>query len=109
MSGSEAVIPFNYTEPQKVYSGRKTATRRTKTYGAKAGMKMRAVFRSYNIVDLQITAVYNQKLEDMSEEDAEREGYGCLHAFKAAWVEIHPQQGWDPEQNVWVIEWKKPK
>ncbi len=68
-------------------------------------MKMRAVFHNYNIVDLHITAVYNQKLKDMSEDDAKREGYQSLDAFKNAWVEIYPGHGWDPEQNVWVIEW----
>jgi hypothetical protein len=109
MSDSEVEIPFNYTEPRDVYSGRKTATRRTERYRAKAGMRMRAVFRTYSIVDLHITAVYNQKLGDMSEDDAKREGYRSLDAFKKAWVQTHPGGGWDPEQNVWAIEWKKPK
>jgi len=75
------------------------------TYGAEAGMKMRAVVRDYNIVDLRIIAVYNQKLGDMSEDDAKREGYRSLDAFRKAWVEIQPGHGWDPEQDVWVIEW----
>lgn len=107
MNLSEVEIPFNYTKPQEIYLGRKTATRRAKRYDAEVGMRMRAVFPSYDIVDLRITAVYNQKLGDMSEDDANREGYQCLDNFKEAWVETHPRQGWDPEQNVWVIEWKK--
>jgi hypothetical protein len=32
MSYDEVEIPFNYTEPRDVYSGRKTATRRTERY-----------------------------------------------------------------------------
>lgn len=45
----------------------------------------------------------------MSENDAEKEGYESLADFKKAWIQTHPRRGWDPEQNVWVIEWKKPK
>ncbi len=109
MGQNEAEIPFNYTDPKDVYSGRKTATRRAHRYGAGRGMKMRAVFKEYRIVDLSIIAVYNQKLGEMTEEDAGKEGYGSLAAFRRAWVEIHPRRGWNPEENVWVIEWKKPK
>jgi hypothetical protein len=72
-------------------------------------MKMRAVFREYSIVDLSIIAVYSQKLGKMTEEDAGKEGYASLAAFREAWVEIHPGWEWNPEENVWVIEWKKPK
>ena len=108
MTWSEVEIPFSDTSPMEVYSGRKTATRRTQRYGAEVGMRMRAVFPSYSIVDLHITAVYNQKLGDMDEDDAKREGYQCLDTFKDAWVETHPREGWDPEQSVWVIEWKNP-
>lgn len=108
MNWIEVEIPFNYTDPKDVYSGKKTATRRSKRYDAKAGMRMRAVFRTYSIVDLQITAVYDQKLKDMNDDDAKREGYECMAAFRETWAESHPRRGWDPEQNVWVIEWKKP-
>ncbi len=106
MNRNEIEIPFDFTEGQDVYSGRKTATRRVERHGAEAGMKMRAVFRDYSIVDLHITSVYNQRLGDMSEDDAKREGCESLDAFKKAWIEHH--RGWDPEQSVWVIEWKKP-
>ena len=105
MNRGEVEIPFNCREGRDVYSGRKRATRRVERYGAEAGMKMRAVVRDYNIVDLHIVAVYNQKLGDMSEDDAKREGFQSLAAFKKARVEVHPGHGWDPEQDVWVIEW----
>ena len=108
MNASEVEIPFTYTSPREVYSGRKTATRRIQRYPAEVGMRMRAVFPSYSIVDLHITAVYSQKLGDMSEDDAKREGYQCLDTFKKAWAQTHPREGWDGERNVWVIEWKKP-
>lgn len=108
MNGSEVEIPFSYTSPREVYSGRKTATRRIQRYRAEVGMRMRAVFPSYSIVDLHITAVYGQKLGDMSEDDAKREGYQSLDSFKKAWAQTQTQGAWDPEQNVWVIEWKKP-
>jgi len=105
MRRDEARIPFSCTEGRDVYSGRKRATRRAERYGAEAGIKMRAVVRDYNIVDLRIIAVYNQKLGDMSEDDAKREGYRSLDAFRKAWVEVQPGHGWDPKQDVWVIEW----
>jgi hypothetical protein len=107
-SWSDIEIPFKHTNPQDVYSGKKTATRRTDTYGAERGKRMGAVFPTYRIVDLLIVAVYDQKLGDMDEEDAKREGYESLDAFKKAWAQIHPRRGWDPEQTVWVIEWRKP-
>ena len=71
-------------------------------------MRMRAVFPGYIIVDLHINALCNQRLGNMSEEDAKREGYRCLEDFKDAWIQTHPQRGWDPVQDVWIIEWKKP-
>ena len=72
MDGREVEIPFSHISPREVYLGRRPAIRRTQRYGAEVGMRMRAVFPGYSIVDLHITAVYNQKLGDMSEEDAKR-------------------------------------
>ena len=34
---SEISIPFNFTKPEDILSGRKTATRRATGYGAKPG------------------------------------------------------------------------
>ena len=108
MGRNEVEIQFNYIRPRDIYSGIKTAVRQTTRQGAEAGMKMRAVFKSYNIVDLKITAVYNQRLGDVSDDDARKEGYESLDQFKEAWNLRHPWQGWNPEQDIWVIEWKKP-
>ena len=96
------------TRPQDIYSGARTAVRQIHRQGAKVGMRMRAVFKTYNIVDLRITAVYNQRLGEMNDDDAQKEGYESLDLFKEAWNQRHPVRGWSPEQSIWVIEWKKP-
>ena len=108
MGSNEVEIQFNDSESRGIYSGSKTAVRQTHREGAEVGMRMRAVFKSYSIVDLRIIAVYNQRLGDVSDDDARKEGYESLELFKEAWDQTHPLRGWNPEQNIWVIEWKKP-
>jgi hypothetical protein len=108
MSQKEVEIQFDNTKPLDIYSGNKTAVRQQHRNGAKAGMRLRAVFKSFSIVDLIITTVYNQRLGEMNDDDAQKEGYESLNQFKKAWNQEHPLRKWNPEQNIWVIEWKNP-
>ena len=108
MDQKEVEIRFDKINPIDIYSGSKTAVRHLHRHGAKVGMRMRAVFKSYSIVDLNITAVYNQKLGEINDDDARKEGYESLNQFKEAWNQNHPVRKWNPEQDIWVIEWKRP-
>ena len=40
----------------------------------------------------------------MTEEDAKAEGFNSLEEFKKVWIEIHGY--WDPDEEVWVYEFK---
>ena len=98
---SEISIPFNFTKPEDILSGRKTATRRATAYGAKPG----DIFSAGRIGSFRITAVYRQQLGDMTEEDAKKEGCDSLKDFKALWQRMHPRLGWEDKWHVSVIEW----
>jgi hypothetical protein len=98
---SEISIPFNFTKPEDILSGRKTATRRATGYGAKPGDTLLAGRTGR----FRITAVYRQQLGEMTEEDAKKEGCDSLKDFKALWQRMHPRLGWEDKWHVWVIEW----
>lgn len=51
---------------------------------------------------IRVIDVYEQLLGEMTEEDAVREGGYTLDEFREKWEEIN--DGWDPEQLVWVVE-----
>jgi hypothetical protein len=98
---SEISIPFHFTKPGDILSGRKTATRRATPYGAKRG----DTFLAGKIGRFRITAVYRQQLGDMTEEDAKKEGCDSLKDYRALWQRMHPRLGWEDRWYVWVIEW----
>jgi hypothetical protein len=89
-----------------VISGRKTQTRRLHKNVLKVG-RIYSVKRSwYKNTDqyIQITKVYSQKLGDVSEEEARKEGFGSLDEFRDVWIRING--GWDPEMEVTVYEFE---
>jgi len=55
-------------------------------------------------VFIRATDVYKQKLKDMTEEDARKEGGYTLEEFKRVWKEINGS--WDPDLEVWVVEFE---
>ena len=52
-----------------------------------------------------ITRKFRQKLGDISQADAQAEGYKNLEEFKKAWTEIYGP--WNPQKVVTVYEFKK--
>jgi len=85
----------------KIINGKKTSERRNDRY-ADSGDKI-VLNGSTFVVD----NVYPQKLKDVTDENAQQEGYTDLEAFKEALTSIHHGAVWDPEAVVWVHELKK--
>jgi len=87
-----------------ILSGKKTATRRRARPTVKVG-------GTYHIKDgffdhlperIRVDRLFMQRLGDMTEEDAWREGPKCLRDFVAEWEEL--MGSWSPDEVVWVVE-----
>lgn len=72
-------------------------------------------------ITLEITGVRVERLNDISEEDAEAEGatsqdrhfrcgnelFGCRSGFAILWSKINGPDSWDANPWVWVVEFKR--
>ncbi|KAB8125501.1 ASCH domain-containing protein [Gracilibacillus oryzae] len=83
---------------EKVLQGKKRATRRNGRY-ADIGETMTLEDHQF-IID----KVYQQKLGELTDEDAIKEGYADLEAYKEAILSLHPGMPWIPKMQVWVHE-----
>lgn len=90
-----------------IEKGRKVETRRPYTdtnifyFTRMVGHIVRAV-EGNRYTFVLVTGVRKQKLRDMSDEDAKREGFRDLKEFMNAWRRIYG--GLNPDENVVVIE-----
>src|SRR5699024_4010272 len=84
----------------KVKEGDKTAIRRQKRF-ADVGDTFELAGSTY-----EITNVYQQQLKDVTEEDAQKEGFADLEAYKESITSIHEEAVWMPKLTVWVHEFK---
>lgn len=94
-----------------ILEGRKTATRRVKEPRFREGSVQPAVTRLYEkpFAWLHIERIYQQHLGDMTEADAWKEGEYTSEQFKRIWTAPKPDglgYEWDPDFNVWVIEFR---
>jgi len=89
-----------------VISGRKTQTRRRHKNLLKEKQKYVVKRNLYKNTEyyIQIKKVYPQKLGDVSEEEARKEGFSGLNEFRDAWIRINGS--WDPEMDVVVYEFE---
>ena len=53
---------------------------------------------------IKVLRIYPQRLGEMSEEDARREGFESLEEFKRAWITLYRR--WDDGQQIWVVEFR---
>ncbi|UOQ48918.1 ASCH domain-containing protein [Gracilibacillus caseinilyticus] len=83
---------------EKVIKGEKTATRRNGRY-ADIGEVMTLKDHHFRVDN-----VYQQSLGMITDEDAKREGYDNLEAYKQSILSLHPGMPWGPKMKVWVHE-----
>lgn len=89
-----------------VLSGRKTQTRRLHSRLLRVGhiyaiQVSRVESTGYYI---KITNVYQQRLGDVSEDEAAKEGFDNLEEFKETWIRI--SGSWDSEMKVVVYDFE---
>jgi N4-acetylcytidine amidohydrolase len=86
------------SDVQKVLAGEKTATRRNGRY-ADLGEIM-----TLEGHDFVVDRVYSQSLGELTDDDARREGFENVEAYKQSILSIHPGMPWLPQMRVWVHE-----
>jgi hypothetical protein len=87
-----------------VLAGVKTATRRRHKRPRRAGRvyTIKSSWVRYTVHRIKIDRAYEQRLGDMTEKDAEKEGGYTLQEFKEVWEEVVGL--WDPDEVVTVYE-----
>lgn len=85
-------------------SGAKTATRRTRKPMVKTGgaYHIRTGFFEHLDEKIRVDRLYQQRLGEMTDADARREGADSLPGFIEEWKSL--TGAWDPEAVVWVAE-----
>jgi hypothetical protein len=92
---------------RKVLEGQKTQTRRIHKVTLKPGRTYAARCTRFEKAQARIliTAARQEKLGDITQEDARKEGFTSPEAFKQAWTEMHGD--WNPDQIVTVYDFAK--
>jgi hypothetical protein len=71
--------------------------------------------REFSRITLEVTGVRVERLQDISQSDAEAEGVDCIKAkvptprdaFRYLWDDINDRGSWDTNPWVWVIEFNR--
>ena len=89
-----------------VIQGKKTQTRRRHKNLLKEKQKYVIKKNWYKNTEhyIRITKVYSQKLGDVSEEEAHKEGFSSIEEFRDAWIKINGS--WDSDIVVTVYEFE---
>lgn len=88
------------TAIEAVLAGRKRAVRRNNRYadqGDEFGLRGNS---------FKVTRVYRQTLGDMTDQDAQDEGFDSMQAYKDYIVGIHDGMTWRAQAKVWVHEFE---
>ncbi|MHA1595821.1 MAG: ASCH domain-containing protein [Candidatus Baldrarchaeia archaeon] len=89
-----------------ILEGKKTQSRRKwKKPLVKEGRiyKARTSYTSDYFAEILVNRVFKQKLGEMTEEDAKKEGCESLEEFKRVWERVTGEK-WNPDEEVWVVE-----
>jgi len=89
-----------------ILEGKKTQTRRRHVRVLKVGRVYRIQRNWYEWTDIRIviTRAFQQRLGDLTEEDAKKEGGYTIEGFRHVWEEINGS--WDSNEVVWVYEFR---
>lgn len=93
-------FPFSPEFKKVMLKGIKTKTSRTKKYGF-AGDTFIAFDRQFTLVDVK-----KEKLKHIAENYFKEEGFESPEGFIEKWKQLHPKKGWDPEQLVFVHDFR---
>jgi len=91
---------------EKIIRGEKTATRRRSRPMVKAGgvYRIRVDFFNYLPDRIRVERLYEQRLGEMDDEDAVREGAASIEEYRGEWEELYG--AWDDDVYVWVVEFE---
>ena len=89
-------IPFKAEFRDRMLSGQKTCSSRTRRYGV-AGDTFVVFGGEFEIVKVEPHILYF-----VAQKFHYREGFNNPQEFIDAWNKIHPRKGYDPEQLVWA-------
>ena len=99
-------LPFRKEFRDKILSGQKTCTSRTKQYG-KFGDTFEAFGAEFTITHLERANKYGYTLFDIAHYHYREEGFDTPEEFIECWKKIHPRKGYDPDQTVYVHFFKR--
>jgi N4-acetylcytidine amidohydrolase len=85
---------------KRVLNGKKIVTRRNGRY-ADPGEIMELEGKSF-----EVYKVYRQAIGEMTDADAEAEGYNDLETYKQYILSMHKGMPWIPHAKVWVHEFR---
>lgn len=104
------MLPFKSRHINPILTGQKTQTRRV-WKGQKRRVKIGSVhlaktwmFSSKHFAKLLIRNAHKERLGDITEEDALKEGYNSIRDFVQDWKKVNNSH--DPDLVVWVIEFE---
>ncbi len=99
-------ILFKKSYITKIINGEKTVTRRPKRPMVKPGgeYNIRVSFYTHLPDRFRVMKRVQQRLGDMSHDDAIKEGFRDLDEFREEWTGIYG--AYDPDQIVWVVEFQ---
>jgi len=58
--------------------------------------------RAASRITLQLTSVGVQRLQDISDNDVDAEGFGSVEEFRATWNQLNAKRNYNWERNPWV-------
>lgn len=58
-------------------------------------------------VEFEVTSLERQKIGEMTDQDAQAEGYPNLAVYKDIILKMHANMDWNPESSVWVHTFKR--
>jgi hypothetical protein len=98
-------LKFNDKMMQALIDGKKTVTRRKESKDICGGLYVAAVCTTRpERIMMKCLDSYTQKISEMTEEDAKKDGFSTLEEFKAEIASIYGQEYLDSNPAMWVYE-----